>query len=239
MLKFARNLLQIKSPRTSADEGVSTASLGRLVLDDDDVACLPIPDEERPSRILRVSGMDGVEVEVQVHSRDSIGMIKTRISAAMGVHEDLQEVFDSNAESPFKDCDELPEDTAELTLLHKTPELYKVTPGPPLNCRKMPKRDAKVVTTFQPGDILKVIGERVQGGEYAEKHNLWLPVLVETKKESEPIKANDQPEVEAKMDENDDQGVVLTKAWCACGSDEDAYLDTLSVHEQDEYYLRG
>merc|ERR1719174_2118844 len=89
-----------------------------------------------PANLLRVSGLDGVGVDVEIHSRDSVGVIKSRISAAMGVHKDLQDVFDNNSVEPFDNDMELPDEVTDLTVINKTPDLHKVTDGPPLNCRR-------------------------------------------------------------------------------------------------------
>merc|ERR1719258_363652 len=89
---------------------------------------------DRSSRVLRVSGLDGVGVDVEIHSRDSVGLIKSRISAATGVHKDLQDVFDADAADeasagPFDDDEELPDAVTDLTVINKPPDLHKVTPG--------------------------------------------------------------------------------------------------------------
>jgi hypothetical protein len=205
---------------------------------------------------LRVSGLDGVGVDVEIHSRDSVGLIKSRISAATGVHKDLQDVFDADAADeasagPFDDDEELPDAVTDLTVINKTPDLHKVTPGPPLNCRRRAHREADVVASFQPGDIVKVIGEKTQGGVYGDGHTDWVPVLVEVKKEDEAADneiAQEQDEADEAADneivqEQDKAGeeaeMVLTKAWCACGSATDAYLAALTGEELTEYLLRG
>merc|ERR1719326_2716661 len=185
---------------------------------------------DRSSRVLRVSGLDGVGVDVEIHSRDSVGLIKSRISAATGVHKDLQDVFDADAADeasagPFDDDEELPDAVTDLTVINKTPDLHKVTPGPPLNCRRRAHREADVVASFQPGDIVKVIGEKTQGGVYGDGHTDWVPILVEVKKEDEAA-ANEIAQEQDKADEEPE--MVLTKAWCACGSATDAYLAALT-----------
>merc|ERR1712086_720025 len=123
---------------------------------------------------------------------------------------------------------ELPESTQELTLLSKTPDLYKVTPGPPLNCRAHADKKGKVLESFKPGDIVKVIGDKVKGGIYADNHRFWLPVLIEVNleqyKDHEEPKEGDKKEEEVKMH--------LTKAWTACGSKTDQYLSKLTEEEE-------
>lgn len=245
--------------RTSGEINASNSiarlpSLDRLELSDDEAVnrdCTPA--QERPSRLLRVSGLDGKGVDVEIHSRDSVGMIKQRISAALGVHKDLQDVFDEQAEEPFEDDYELPEDTTELIVINKNPDLHKVTPGPPLNCRVQAHREAKVVASFQPNDIVKVIGDRTKGGTYGENHTDWVPILVEVKKQTkkdqkdkkegaeEEEAGEDQMEIEKEGSEEEEEGqeMELVKAWCACGSAEEAYLVGLTDAEQQEYYLRG
>merc|ERR1711904_279532 len=160
--------------------------LDRLLSDNEEVphvVTLPIQDKGRTSRVLRVSGLDGVGVDMEIHSRDSVGVIKSRISAAMGVHKDLQDVFDADSAEPFDDDMELPDEVTDLTVINKTPDLHKVTPGPPLNCRRRAVREANVVASFQPGDIVKVIGGKTKGGTYGEGHTDWVPILVEVKQE--------------------------------------------------------
>jgi len=241
------------SAAADAMEPVSSG-LTRLQLSDDDVdvddgSSTERISQMRPSRMLRVSGLDGRGLDVQVHSRDSIGMIKCRISQALGVHEDLQEVFDADAEEPFDNDMELPESTQELTLLSKTPDLYKVTPGPPLNCRAHADKKGKVLESFKPGDIVKVIGDKVKGGIYADNHHFWLPVLIEVNleqyKDHEP-KEGDQMEGDQMEGDQMEEGkkveevkMSLTKAWTACGSETDQYLSKLTEEEEQDYYLRG
>jgi len=255
---FMRSSRTSNSPRTSAPsaEQDKLPTLDRLQLSDEEEAADAGGSEpERPSRMLRVSGLDGVGVDVEIHSRDSVGMVKRRISAVMGVHKDLQEVFDETSEEPFDDEYELPDETTELTVVNKTPELHKVTPGPPLNCRTQAHREAKVVASFQPGDIVKVIGDRIKGGVYGESHSDWVPILVEVKKKPKTEENDDENGTEEKApatadaDNNDDDEddkmedieheMELTKAWCAFGSDTEAYLAALTYDEQQEYYLRG
>lgn len=235
-------------------------SLDRLELSDDEedsakaVSRDCAPAQERPSRLLRVSGLDGKGVDVEIHSRDSVGMIKRRISAALGVHKDLQDVFDEQAEEPFEDDYELPEDTTELIVINKNPDLHKVTPGPPLNCRVQAHREAKVVASFLPDDIVKVIGDRTKGGTYGENHTDWVPILVEVKKQTKKDQKDkkegaekeeageDKMEMEKEEleeEEEEEQEMELVKAWCACGSAEEAYLVGLTDAEHQEYYLRG
>lgn len=201
--------------------------------------------QDRPSRVLRVSGLDGVGVDMEIHSRDSVGVIKSRISAAMGVHKDLQDVFDADSAEPFDDDMELPDEVTDLTVINKTPDLHKVTPGPPLNCRRRAVREANVVASFQPGDIVKVIGGKTKGGTYGEGHTDWVPILVEVKqevkKEVESTEADNETVHEPHADgekSGQQTEMVLTKAWCACGSETDAYLTALTEEELKEY-LRG
>lgn len=46
-------------------------------------------------------------------------------------------------------------------------------------------------------------------------------------------------EKEESKEEGEGQEMELVKAWCACGSAEEAYLVGLTDAEQQEYYLRG
>lgn len=217
------------------------------------------PPIHRPSRMLRVSGIDGKKTEVEVLSRDSIGVIKSRISAALGVHQDLQELFDS--EAPLDDDYELPDEKKELTLLHKTPDLHKVTPGPPLNCRVHARKKSKVVATFRSGDVLKVIGSPIPGGRYGDDpndmegktgHSQWVPVLVEVSVEDNSRSRNrntqhpfddNVPQLAEGAEGADESDrtkqhakIELVKAWCACGSNDDRYVVPLTEKEQHDYY---
>jgi hypothetical protein len=162
----------------------------------------------------------------------------------MGVHKDLQDVFDNNSVEPFDNDMELPDEVTDLTVINKTPDLHKVTDGPPLNCRRRAHREANVVASFQPGDIVKVIGEKIKGGVYGDDHTDWVPILVEIKKEvdeevdkEEPKGANEtvqEPHSDNNRNEQQPE-MVLTKAWCACGSEVDAYLVALTDEELKEY----
>jgi len=164
------------------------------------------PVAEEPNRqSVCVFGLDGSEYNIEWQK--TVGDVKHRISERTGVHVDLMDMF-PNSESDLVDDAESAVHTTEvqsprplendhtlsrsasLTVIYKSPVVYEVTNGPPLNCRTEPSKTGEIVKAFQPGEKLNVVGPAKEGGLYGDDYNMWFPILVELEEEDDTADRN-------------------------------------------------